>query len=367
MMREGLLKENIDGEALAWAHRRLLARPERRRILMMISDGAPVDDSTLSVNPGNYLERHLRWVIEEVEQRSPVELIAIGSVTMSPVTIVAPSHRRRRRAGRCDDREARRAVRRKGTDPAPHADPQVARVSATARGILSAAIVVFVSILVSSASPQPAPRAPEGPIHITINAQEIEAFEPGNPSRIRFGPLEFRGGLELSSSYREFGGVSALRLFPDGEHFISLTDKGRWLRGRIAYQRGRPVAIEDVEMAPILGPDGRPLSARGWYDTESIAIDGGTLYVGIERVNRIVRFDYGRQGLLARGQPFAPPWHCEPSQQQRTGVPGVRSDADARRGHADRDLGTRSRQRGKYQGILDWWAQAGRVQRRASR
>ncbi|MDX2259370.1 MAG: cobaltochelatase subunit CobT [Hyphomicrobiaceae bacterium] len=78
MMREGLLKENIDGEALAWAHKRLLARPEQRRILMMISDGAPVDDSTLSVNNGQYLERHLRQVIEEIETRSPVQLIAIG-------------------------------------------------------------------------------------------------------------------------------------------------------------------------------------------------------------------------------------------------------------------------------------------------
>jgi len=78
MMREGLLKENIDGEALDWAYQRLLARPEQRRILMMISDGAPVDDSTLSVNAGNYLERHLRHVIEEIETRSPVELIAIG-------------------------------------------------------------------------------------------------------------------------------------------------------------------------------------------------------------------------------------------------------------------------------------------------
>ncbi|MEP0581720.1 MAG: cobaltochelatase subunit CobT [Roseibium sp.] len=78
MMREGLLKENIDGEALTWAHERLLGRPEQRRILMMISDGAPVDDCTLSVNPGNYLERHLRHVIEEIEDRSPVELIAIG-------------------------------------------------------------------------------------------------------------------------------------------------------------------------------------------------------------------------------------------------------------------------------------------------
>ncbi|MGU3315455.1 cobaltochelatase subunit CobT [Sphingomonas sp. M6A6_1c] len=78
MMREGLLKENIDGEALLWAHSRLLARPEERRILMVISDGAPVDDSTLSVNSGSYLERHLRQVIGWIEGKSPVELVAIG-------------------------------------------------------------------------------------------------------------------------------------------------------------------------------------------------------------------------------------------------------------------------------------------------
>ncbi len=78
MLREGLLKENIDGEALSWAYRRLLNRPEHRRILMVISDGAPVDDSTLSVNPGNYLERHLRDVIRDIEARNAVELVAIG-------------------------------------------------------------------------------------------------------------------------------------------------------------------------------------------------------------------------------------------------------------------------------------------------
>lgn len=78
MLREGILKENIDGEALLWAHSRLIARPEERRVLMVISDGAPVDDSTLSVNPGNYLERHLREVIQWIELRSSVELIAIG-------------------------------------------------------------------------------------------------------------------------------------------------------------------------------------------------------------------------------------------------------------------------------------------------
>ncbi|NBE06017.1 cobaltochelatase subunit CobT [Paragemmobacter ruber] len=78
MMKEGLLKENIDGEALEWAHRRMLARPEARKILMVISDGAPVDDSTLSVNPANFLEKHLRDVIAMVERRRQVELIAIG-------------------------------------------------------------------------------------------------------------------------------------------------------------------------------------------------------------------------------------------------------------------------------------------------
>ena len=78
MLREGLLKENIDGEALMWAHNRLIGRPEQRRILMVISDGAPVDDSTLSVNPGNYLEQHLRAVIQWIEAYSPVELVAIG-------------------------------------------------------------------------------------------------------------------------------------------------------------------------------------------------------------------------------------------------------------------------------------------------
>src|SRR3954464_14545265 len=78
MMREGLLKENIDGEALIWAHQRLIGRPEQRRILMVISDGAPVDDSTLSVNSGHYLDRHLRQVIARIEATSPVELIAIG-------------------------------------------------------------------------------------------------------------------------------------------------------------------------------------------------------------------------------------------------------------------------------------------------
>ena len=113
MLREGILKENIDGEALLWAHNRLLPRTEERKIMMVISDGAPVDNSTLSVNPGNYLERHLRDVIDWIETRSPVELIAIGiGHDVTRYYRKRRHHRRRRPAGRHDDGAARLAVRR---------------------------------------------------------------------------------------------------------------------------------------------------------------------------------------------------------------------------------------------------------------
>src|ERR1051325_5178390 len=151
--------------------------------------------------------------------------------------------------------------------------------------------------------------APSPPAKITIAARAIDNFKAGqNNDQVRFGALEFRGGLELTSSYREFGGVSAIRVAADGARFVALTDKGRWLTGRIAYDaRGRPSGIAEAVMAPMLGPDGRTLASRGWFDTESIAQDGGPLYVGIARVNRIVRFDFGRDGVLARATPIALP------------------------------------------------------------
>ncbi len=131
MLREGLLKENIDGEALLWAHNRIVNRPEDRRILMVISDGAPVDDSTLSANPGNYLERHLRDVIEWIETRSPVELIAIGighDVTRyysRAVTIMDADQlggaMTDQLASLFDDKPQRRSAGRGGSNP--HANP----------------------------------------------------------------------------------------------------------------------------------------------------------------------------------------------------------------------------------------------------
>src|SRR5215471_9518391 len=109
------------------------------------------------------------------------------------------------------------------------------------------------------------------PVAIEVRAEPIRAFDVRDPSLRQFGLLEFRGGLVLRSSDQHFGGISAIRVAPDGAHFIALTDKGWWFRGRILYDGARPSGIADAEMAPILGADGRPLAARGWYDTASSA------------------------------------------------------------------------------------------------
>jgi hypothetical protein len=169
--------------------------------------------------------------------------------------------------------------------------------------------VLLVGALVAAApaAAQERPRAGETPAKIEVRAVPIAAFDPRDASRKQFGSLEFRGGLQLTSPYRYFGGLSGLHVAADGASFVAVSDRGRWLRGRIVYQSGRPSGIADAEMAPMLGADGQPLAVRGWYDTESLTFDGGTAYVGIERVNRIVRFDYGKDGLLARGEAIPVP------------------------------------------------------------
>ena len=168
---------------------------------------------------------------------------------------------------------------------------------------------LLVVALVVAAVPGQAqtPRSGDAPVSIEILARPLAAFDIRDPSRRQFGLLEFRGGLVLTSPYKDFGGLSALRVAADGARFIALSDKGHWFRGRILYEGIRPVGIAEAETAPVLGPDGQPVTARGWYDTEALAEDGGTLYVGIERVHQILRFNYGKDGLLARGQPIALP------------------------------------------------------------
>lgn len=188
------------------------------------------------------------------------------------------------------------------------AHPQLWKNFRLARRRCIAAIAAACILAAIPALAQPSkPRAGEPPVRIEIRAQPIAALDSRDESKRRFGMLEFRGGLQLTSPYKEFGGISAIRVAPDGARFIALSDRGRWLRGRIVYAGSSPIGIADAVMAPLLDANGKPLAARGWYDTESIAEDGGTLYIGIERVNRIVKFDYGKHGLSARAEPVPVP------------------------------------------------------------
>lgn len=146
------------------------------------------------------------------------------------------------------------------------------------------------------------------PVAIKVNARPIASFDPRDHSHVRFGALQYRSGLVLISSFGGFGGLSAIRLLDaKGERFVALSDKGSWFTGRIVYSGDKMTGLADVEAAPILGPDGRPVAARGWFDTESIALDGSTVYVGIERVNQVLRFDFSQGFTRARGEVVALP------------------------------------------------------------
>jgi hypothetical protein len=145
------------------------------------------------------------------------------------------------------------------------------------------------------------------PISIEVNARPIPSFDTRDRARTRFGALEYRSGLILTSRFRGFGGLSGWRLDAKGEQFISMSDKGTWFTGRIVYQGREMTGLADVEAAPILGADGRPITARGWFDTEAIALDGSLVYIGIERVNQILKFDFVKGGTRSRGEVIAVP------------------------------------------------------------
>jgi hypothetical protein len=148
---------------------------------------------------------------------------------------------------------------------------------------------------------------PPAPVPITVNARPIASFDLRDKSRTRFGALQFRSGLILTSSFRGFGGLSSLRLDPKGQQFISASDKGTWFTGRIVYREKEMTGLAGVEAAPMLGADGKPITTHHWFDTESIALDGSLVYVGIERVNRILRFDFGNEYTRARGKEIEVP------------------------------------------------------------
>ncbi|MBV8919820.1 esterase-like activity of phytase family protein [Bradyrhizobium sp.] len=140
------------------------------------------------------------------------------------------------------------------------------------------------------------------PTALEVNARPLPLFDPRNSSRTRFGALEYRSGLVLTSRYPGFGGLSGIRLDAKGEHFIAISDKGGWFTGRIVYSGRAMTGLADVEAAPLLGPDGRPITARGWFDSESIALDGSLVYIGLERVNLVLRYDFAEGFTRARGE-----------------------------------------------------------------
>jgi hypothetical protein len=148
----------------------------------------------------------------------------------------------------------------------------------------------------------PDPYSVAAPVSIEVNARPIPYFDPRDRSHLRFGALQYRSGLALTSRFPGFGGLSALRLDAKGERFISCSDKGSWFTGRIVYQGREMTGLADVEAAPMLGADGRPITARGWFDSESIALDGSFVYVGLERVNQVLRFDFSEGFTRSRGE-----------------------------------------------------------------
>jgi hypothetical protein len=147
-------------------------------------------------------------------------------------------------------------------------------------------------------------RAVAEPVNIEVNARPIPSFEPRDRARTRFGSLDYRSGLVLTSPYRGFGGLSGLRfLDAKGERFLAISDQGGWFTGTIRYSGREMTGLADVEAAPLLNAEGRPITEkRHWYDSESIARDGNIVYVGLERVNQILRYDFSKGGTRARGE-----------------------------------------------------------------
>ena len=173
---------------------------------------------------------------------------------------------------------------------------------AWSRWLPSAAFIAALFVA-AAASAQTA----DQPRKITVTGTPLTSFDNREPARIRFGSLDFRGGLQLTSAEKLFGGLSGLLIARDGGSFVAISDRGQWFRGNLTYRDGRLAALTDVETAPIRGPDGTAYSSRARFDSEALTEHAGKYCIGVERQNEIVCFDYAKQGLLARGQTIPVP------------------------------------------------------------
>ncbi len=145
-------------------------------------------------------------------------------------------------------------------------------------------------------------REPAGAGQVTVEAKPIASLYPPEPDRTKFGALTFRSGLVLTSAAPGFGGLSGLWRSPDGRQLVAVTDRAQWLTASVHYDGPRLAGLDEARLAAIRNADGEPLRRAQGYDTESLAItDDGTAYVGVERLNEVLRFAWGRDGVLARG------------------------------------------------------------------
>jgi hypothetical protein len=176
----------------------------------------------------------------------------------------------------------------------------------TAAGI-SAAALPDVARAQTAVQPPARPFKPDeysvtAPVSIEVSARPLPAFDTRDRSHVRFGSLEYRSGLILTSAFHGFGGLSGIRLDAKGERFIAISDKGSWFTGRIVYKGREMTGLDDVEAAPMLGADGKPITSRGLYDSESIALDGSFVYIGLERANQVLRFDFSKGFTRSAGE-----------------------------------------------------------------
>lgn len=144
-------------------------------------------------------------------------------------------------------------------------------------------------------------------VAVQVRATPLAGFSKADPSAWRFGDLAFRAGLVLSSDDPGFGGLSGLWRSPDGGRLVAVSDHAQWLTARVDRAEGRLAGLSEVRLAPVLGQDGVPLRRGPAYDTEALAIADGVAFLGIERVHEVRRFEWAREGVLARGVPIPMP------------------------------------------------------------
>jgi hypothetical protein len=175
----------------------------------------------------------------------------------------------------------------------------------TRRGLLGGLAAGGLALTAGGASARG--RTAEAQRKISVTANPLDRFDLRDRARRDFGPLRFLGGLALSADDAAFGGFSSLRMLAADGSFLALSDRATWFQGRIVSENGRPTGIADARLAPALDARGRPLARTRSYDTESMSFHDGALYVGVERSHQILRFDWQRHGLLARGTAIALP------------------------------------------------------------